>query len=91
MSTRKNRLVIITMRFGLFRLPIILPMRCVHEIVEGFLDFLSLLSWAGKKVFRGVKVAEAALIAIKDYGPLDLVNVDIKSPDARVKVKMQVR
>ena len=80
-----------SVRIARFFLPILLPMRCAHEIVEGYLDFLSLFKWIGKKAFRGVKVAEAALIAVKDYGPLDLVNVDIKSPDARVKIKLQTR
>ena len=55
------------------------------------MDFISLFSWADKKALGFLHVAEAALIALKDYGPLDLVDVDVKSPDARVKVKIITR
>ena len=88
---RKNRFVLITMRIGFFVLPIILPMRCAHEVVEGFMDFLSLFRWAGGKAWGYLKMAESALLIVKDYGPLDLVNVDVSSPEERVKIKILTR
>lgn len=89
---RKNRLVMITIRIKLFALPIILPIRCAHEVIEGFMDFLSLFRWAGRKAYDMLSIAEAALLVVKDYGPLDLVDVDVKShADGRVKVKIITR
>ena len=91
MSTRRNRFVLITLRIGFFVLPVILPMRCMHEVVEGFSDFLSLFRWCSKKARGHLRIVESALLLIKDHGPLDLANVDVKSPDARVKIKILTR
>ena len=91
MSTRQARFVLITMRIKCFVLPIILPMRCLHEVVEGFSDFISLFRWCGGKIFGYLKIAESALLMVKDYGSLDLVNVDVKSPEAHVKIKVLTR
>lgn len=89
MSTRRNRYILITLRIGFFILPVVLPMRCLHEVVEGFSDFLSLFRC--KKARGHLKVVESALLLIKEHGPLDLVDVDVKSPEARVKIKMLTR
>lgn len=91
MSTKKNRYILLTMRIGFFRLPIIMPLRCLHEVIEGFGDFLSLFRWIDKRPYSLLSVAEGALATLKNYGPLDLVNVDVKSPDGRVKIKILMR
>lgn len=91
MSTKKNRYLLLTLRIGFFRLPIFMPLRCLQEVVEGFGDFLSLFRWIDKRPYGFLTVAEGALASLKDYGPLDLVNVDVKSPDARVKIKILMR
>ena len=91
MSIKKNRFVLVTTRIGFFTLPIVLPMRCAHEIVEGFMDFLSLFRWCSGKAYGYLQIAESALLLVKDYGPLDLVDVDVTSPDARVKIKILTR
>lgn len=91
MSTKKNRYLLLRLRIGFFRLTIFMPLRCLQEVVEGFGDFLSLFRWIDKRPYGFLTVAEGALDSLKDYGPLDLVNVDVKSPDARVKIKILMR
>ena len=91
MSTRKNRFMLVTVRIGFFTLPIVLPMRCAHEVVEGFMDIVSLFRWCGGKIYGYLKMAESALLLVKDYGPLDLVDVKVSSPDEHVKIKILTR
>jgi hypothetical protein len=94
--TRKTRYVMISIRIGAFAFPIILPLRCAHEITEGYLDLLSPFKWISEKVYGYVKMAEGALMPIKDYEPLDLVDIDIKHSESggkteRFKVKIITR
>lgn len=91
MSTKKNRFVVVSLRIGRFALPILLPLRCAHEIIEGFGDFTSLFKRISKKPHMGIHAAEAALLAVKEHGPLDLIDIDVTSPDARVKIKILMR
>jgi len=90
-NRRKNRFAMVTIGFGAFRLPIITPLRCVHEVLEGFMDFLALFAWAGKKPMRALGMVEVALLAIKDYGPLDLVDIDVHDKGTRVRIKVLTR
>jgi hypothetical protein len=52
---------------------------------------MCLFRGVSRKVFAGIELAENALMLVQSYGPLDLVDVDVKSPDARVKVKVLLR
>ena len=96
MWTRKTRFLLISIRIGFFRLPIILPMRCAHEIIEGYLDILSPFKRLSDKAYGYVKIAEGAMQLVKDYEPLDLVDIDVvdkssyKKPE-RVVLKILTR
>ena len=91
MSTRKSCLVLVSVRIGWFPIFLIVPFRCVTEVLEGITDILCLFIGVSSKVFAGIEVAENALMLVQSYGSLDLVDVDVKSPEARVKVKILLR
>ena len=55
------------------------------------MDVMSLFRWCASKAYNCLRIAESVLLLIKDYGPLDLVDVDISSPEARVKIKILTR
>ena len=79
------------MRIGFFPIKIVFPLRCLDEVVEGVCDILSLFRWVSRKALAAVAVIEAAFTALRAQGPFDLVDVDVKSPDARVKIKILLR
>ncbi len=79
MLTRKTRFVILYLRIGFFRLPIILPMRCIHEVFEGYQDLFAPFRFFCEKIWGYLSVAEGAMLLVKNYEPLDLVDVDVKS------------
>lgn len=96
MWTRKTRFVLVSIRIGLFRMPIILPMRCLNEIIEGFLDILTPFRRFSKKAYGYLKMAEGAMKIFKDYEPLDLVDIDVTDSSVhdkpqRVKIKILTR
>ncbi len=91
MSTRKSRFVLISVRIGWFPIFILMPFRCVNEVLEGFMDILWLFRRVSKRAFGVLYNVENALMMVQDYGSLDVVDVDIKSKDARVKVKVLLR
>ena len=77
------------MRIGWVRIPILLPLRCLEEVVEGICDILSLFHI--KKAIAAVSVVDTALMLLRTHGPLDLVDVDVKSPESRVKIRILLR
>jgi hypothetical protein len=91
MLTKKSSLVLITVRIKWFLIFLLVPLRCVNEVLEGFTDMLSLFRRVSGKVFAGMYAAENMLMLVQSYGSLDLVDVDVKSPEARVKVKVLLR
>ena len=96
MWTKKTRFVLIYFRIARFALPIAIPMRCLHEIIEGYQDFLAPFRMLFKKAVGYLKLAEGAMLLVKDYEPLDLVDVDVKSrgengKKERVVVKIVTR
>jgi hypothetical protein len=88
MSTRKAALVMFSLRIKRFPLRIAMPLRCLAEVTEGFTDLLCLF---GKKASAGISVADDALAMLRDYGPLDLVDVDAGSKSEHVKVRLLLR
>lgn len=91
MSTRKNSLVIATVRIGFFPIVVIFPFRCLAEVIEGLSDLLSLFQFASQKVQSAMSFLEQIIAQIKEYGPLDLADVDVQSPEANVRVKLLLR
>ncbi len=91
MSTRKNRLVIILMYIKFLAWPIILPLRCINEVVEGFSDVLYLFRFISKKALDYISIVEAAVRIVREHGPLDLVDVAVKTPEEKVKIKILMR
>jgi len=91
MSTRKNSLVIATVRIGFFPIVVIFPFRCLAEVIEGLSDLLSLFQFTSQKVQSAMSFLEQLIAQIKEYGPLDLANVDVRSPEANVRVRLLLR
>jgi hypothetical protein len=91
MSTRKNSLVIATVRIGFFPIVVIFPFRCLAEVIEGLSDLLSLFQFASQKVQSAMSFLEQLIAQIKEYGPLDLADVDVQSPEANVRVRLLLR
>jgi len=96
MWTKKTRFVLIYFRIAFFALPIVLPMRCLHEIIEGYQDLLAPFRKLFKKADGYLKLAEGSMQLIKDYEPLDLIDIDVKSKDndgkkERVVIKIVTR
>lgn len=79
------------MHIKYFSWPIVLPIRCVNEVIEGFSDILSLFRWINKKAFKYISIVETVLQVIKEHGSLDLVDVAVKSPEEKVKIKILMR
>ena len=75
-------------RFPIF---ILLPLRCVSEVIEGAMDILCLFKKVSRKACAALFAVESALMLIRDYGPLDIVDVNVTSPEARIKVKILLR
>ncbi len=91
MSTRKNSLVIASVRIGFFPIIVIFPFRCLAEVIEGLSDLLSLFQFASQKIQSTMSALEQLVSQIKEYGPLDLADVDVRSPQANVRVRFLLR
>jgi hypothetical protein len=91
MLTRKASLVLISVRIKWFPIFLIVPFRCVNEVLEGIMDIMSLFRRISGKIFAGLYAAENMIMLVQSYGSLDFVDVDVKSPEARVKVKVLLR
>lgn len=91
MSTRKAKLVLVSVRIHWFPIFLIVPFRCVSEVLEGLTDLASLFRRVNGKMFGWLYAAENMLMAVQSYGSLDLVDVDVKVPEARIKVKVLMR
>ncbi len=89
--TRKASLVLISVRIKWFPIFLIVPFRCVNEVLEGIMDIMSLFRRISGKIFAGLYAAENMIMLVQSYGSLDFVDVDVKSPEARVKVKVLLR
>ena len=88
-TVKKCRYALISVRIGFFPLIIFFPLRCLAEIVEGFSDVLCLFK--SMRVYAVIEMLEYIYALVREYGPLDLADIDIKSPEARVRVRLLVR
>jgi hypothetical protein len=91
MSTRKNRLVLLYLRIKKFPFFMLFPLRCLGEVLDGAIDILCLFRRFKTRAVAGIEMAEAAVGVLKSAGPLDLADIDIKSSEARVRVKILLR
>lgn len=91
MSTRKSQFVLVSVRIWWFPIFILMPFRCINEVLEGFMDILWLFRRVSKRAFDALYTVENAIMMVQDYGSLDVVDVDVKTKDARVKVKVLLR
>ncbi len=91
MSTNiaKNHFALIFVRIGFFPIVVIFTLRCFAEIIEDLSDILCL--FRSSRVRRFIGMLEDIHAQIRDFGPLDLADVDIKTPDARVRVHVLAR
>lgn len=91
MSTKKNSFAVALVFIGWFPIVILLPLRCMAEVIEGYADILCLFRFASKKVWGAVTFLENIAALVRNYGPLDLANVDINTPDAKVHIRLLLR
>ncbi len=91
MSIRKNSLVIATVRIGFFPIIVLFPFRCLAEVIEGIADLLSLFRFTSAKVQAVMTSLEQLIAQIKAYGPLDLADVNVRSKDTSVRVRLLLR
>lgn len=91
MSTKKNSLVIATVRVGWFPFFAIIPLRCLSEVIEGYADILCLFRFASKKIWYGITFLENLAGYVRTLGPLDLADVDVTSPEGSVRVRLLLR
>ena len=75
------------MRIGWFPFIVVFPLRCFAEVIEGYADILCLFRFVSNKVWAGITFLENLVALIRDYGPLDLVNVDVQSPEGSGRVR----
>ena len=85
----KSHFALITVRIGFFPLVIFLPLRCLAEVIEGFSDILCLFK--GERVQWLTALLENIFAQVREYGPLDLADIDVKTPDASVRVRVLMR
>ena len=85
----KSRFVLITVRIGFFPFFVCFPLRCLSEIIEGLSDNMCL--YKNAYVVGILNFLESTFAQIRDAGPLDIVDVDVKSPDERVVVRILTR
>lgn len=91
MSIRKNSLIIATVRIGFFPIIVVFPYRCLAEVIEGIADLLSLFRFTSVKVQAAMTSLEQLIEQIRAYGPLDLADVDVRSKDANVRIRLLLR
>ena len=85
----KSHFALITVRIGFFPFVVFFPLRCLAEVIEGFSDILCLVK--NQRVITVIAMLEYVYAQIREYGPLDLADIDIKSPDAHVRVRVLMR
>ena len=85
----KSRFALITVRIGCFPFVIFFPLRCLAEIVEGLSDILCLCK--GARVQWLLALLENVFAQVRDFGPLDFADIDVKTPEASVRVRVLVR
>lgn len=91
MWTRKNRFVFITVRIWWVPIFMLVPFRCIDEVLDGFMDILWLFRRVSKRAFDALYAVENVVMTVQSCGALDIVDVDVKSKEARVKVKVLLR
>ena len=88
----KNNWVVLTFRINLIIIPfLILPLRAVGEVIEGVHDIVSLFRPLTKLALPFIDIADGVLDEFRRYGVLDLVDVDVKTKQHRVSVKILLR
>lgn len=85
----KSRLVLVTARIGFFPFAVFFPLRCLGEVIEGFSDILCLFK--RQRVYEVVAMLENIHAQIRESGPLDLADIDVKSSNMRVNVRLLMR
>ena len=85
----KNHFVLITVRIKSFPFVVLLPLRCISEVVEGVSDLYCLFKH--KKIGPYIAMFDDILAQIRDYGPLDLADIDVKSHESHVRVCLLMR
>ena len=91
MSTRKSAVVVLSTRIKAFPLFMAFPLRCLAEVTEGLSDLLCLFGRANKNFWAGLSAVDDALAMVRDFGPLDLMDVDAGGKEGRVKIKLLLR
>lgn len=89
MSTRKNSVVVATVCVGWFPFFAVFPLRCMAEVIEGWADILCL--FRPGKVWGAVTFLGNIAAAVRNHGPLDLADIDVKSAKANIRARLLLR
>jgi hypothetical protein len=85
----KSHFVLITVRVWAWPFAVCLPLRCIAEIIEGLSDILCLCSRT--KAGQFIAMLEDMLAQIRAFGPLDVADIDVRSREGRVRVRVLTR
>jgi len=91
MSIKRAHWIILQLRINSFAIPILLPFRCLNEVLEGFTDLLTLFRFANRKVWLCFHCAESFVSELQNYGNLDLIDITAGHGKDSVKVKFLLR
>ncbi len=83
--------MLFSMRIKAFPLFVAFPFRCISEVTEGFSDLLCLFKHASSKAWAALSAADDAVAVLRNYGPLDVADIDAGNKDGRVKIKLLLR
>jgi len=91
MSTKHSHLVVLLVRVRHFPIFVVFPFRCLDEVLEGATDILCLFEKISRRVSIMLSLVQSVLLALRTYGPLDLVDVDVHQRSEHVTVKILMR
>jgi len=91
MWTRRSQLAIIYIRVGKIRIPIVLPMGYFSMIVDEVQDIMIFFKWINDKVFNILEIVEVVISLLRDCKNEDILDIDVKGKDERVKIKWMMR
>lgn len=66
-----------------------LPLRCFAEIIEGLSDLICLFKRT--KASQFMAMLENIQEQVRDFGPVDLADVDVSSRGMRLRIRLLVR
>lgn len=91
MLTNKAHLFILYFQIGHFRLPIVLPVRCLLEVVNGLCDITSLFTFFDRKLTLYISIAENTMYSVRDIGKYDFVDIAVRDHGKKIRILISAR